>query len=128
MSKKIVVPIDGSEDSYKIIPYAIQVAALSNDHILFLNIQQSLKELGYEAIRKAAQYMQETSVPYEAKIRVGIPAMEIIAESSNPDVRCIVMAKGRGKEEAIGSVSEHVLKLSTCPIVFVPRRAIDGSL
>ncbi len=128
MSKKVVVPIDGSEESYKIIPYAQKVATLSGDRLMFLNIQPSLKELGYPAIQKTATYMQDSSVTYEAKIRVGIPAMEIIAESSNPDVRCIVMAKGRGTEEAIGSVSEHVLKLATCPIVFVPRRAIHESL
>lgn len=67
--------------------------------------------------------LKESGVSFSAKIRVGIPAMEIMTESHNANVRYVVMAIGKGKEEAIGSVSKHVLKLATCPVLLIPEHA-----
>lgn len=125
MSKKIIVSLDGSASSAQIIPIAVSIAKQYGDQILFLNIQSSLRELGYPTVRKAIEQIEDEGVPYEAKIRVGIPAMEIVAETSNEDVRCLVMAKGRGDEEAIGSVSAHVLKLAKSPVLLVPPLAFE---
>lgn len=124
LSKQIVVPIDGTNKSYAIIPYALELARTYGDEVMFLNVQPSLQELGYPAIKKAGSLVVDEGVPFRAKVRIGIPAMEIVAESASPDVRFIVLAKGRGSEEAIGSVTEHVLKLATCPVVFVPPAAL----
>lgn len=124
LSKQIVVPIDGTNKSYAIIPYALELARTYGDEVMFLNVQPSLQELGYPAIKKAGSLVVDEGVPFRAKVRIGIPAMEIVAESTSPDVRFIVLAKGRGSEEAIGSVTEHVLKLATSPVVFVPPAAL----
>lgn len=123
MGKIIVVPIDGSESSLKVIPYAVELAKLYNDEIELLNIQPTLKELGLATIKKAGELLQDTGASYTAKIRVGIPAMEIMSESHNSNVRYVVMAIGKGREEAIGSVSKHVLKLATCPVLLIPEHA-----
>lgn len=123
---KIIVPIDGSNQSYEIVPFAVELAKRYGDEIIFLNIQQNLQELGLPAVKKAAELVKDEGVAYSAKVRTGIAAMEIVAESSNANIRYIVMAKGKGGEEAIGSVSAHVLKLATCPVVFVPKCAIEA--
>lgn len=123
MAKVIIVPIDGTEAALKVLPYAIELAKLYGDEIQLLNIQQSLKELGLAAIKKAGSVLQDSGVPFSAKIRVGIAAMEIVTEANNSNIRYVVMAIGKGREEAIGSVSKHVLKLATCPVVLVPEHA-----
>lgn len=122
---KIIVPIDGTNQSYELVLFAVELAKRYGDEIIFLNIQQNLQELGLPAVKKAAELVKDEGVAYSAKVRTGIAAMEIVAESSNANIRYIVMAKGKGDEEAIGSVSAHVLKLATCPIVFVPKCAIE---
>lgn len=122
---KIVVPIDGSKESFKVIEFAIQVATTYGDEILLLNIQQTIEELGIPTIKKAAELLDGRGIAYSAKIRVGIPAMEIVNEAAEANVRYVIMEKGKGEEEAIGSVSAHVLKLATCPIIFIPKRAQD---
>lgn len=123
VGKIIIVPIDGSDAALRVIPYAIELAKLYGDEIQLLNIQPTLKELGYPTIKKAGEVLANAQVPYSAKIRIGIAAMEIVAESRSPQVRYVVMAIGKGREEAIGSVSKHVLKLATCPVVLVPEQA-----
>jgi len=123
MGKIIIVPIDGTEASLKVIPYAIELAKLYGDEIQLLNIQQSLKELGLPTIKRVGELLKNRGVSFSAKIRVGIAAMEIVTESRNSDVRYVVMAIGKGREEAIGSVSKHVLKLATCPVVLIPEQA-----
>lgn len=123
MRKTIIVPIDGSVASLKVIPYAVELAKLYKDEVQLLNIQPSLKELGFPTIKKFGELLKDSGVPYSAKIRVGIAAMEIVTESRNDNTRYVVMAIGKGREEAIGSVSKHVLKLATCPVLLIPEHA-----
>lgn len=123
MGKVIIVPIDGSEASLKVIPYSVELAKLYEDEVQLLNIQPSLKELGLPTIKKVGELLKDSGVSFSAKIRVGIAAMEIVTESRNDNVRYVVMAIGKGREEAIGSVSKHVLKLANCPVLLIPEHA-----
>ncbi|WP_158232406.1 MULTISPECIES: hypothetical protein [unclassified Sporosarcina] len=43
---------------------------------------------------------------YFAKVRIGKPSMEIIAELNDKEVRYIALAVGNGKAVAIGSISK----------------------
>lgn len=120
---KIVVPLDGSNAGFKVIHHAIDLAKLSGDEIVLLNIQPSLQELGLPTIKKGGYMLQDSGVRFSAKVRTGIPAMEIIAESNDKETRLIAMAVGKGREEAIGSVSKHVLHLAKCPVLLIPEHA-----
>lgn len=51
---KIIVPIDGSNQSYEIVPFAVELAKRYGDEIIFLNIQQNLQELGLPAVKKSS--------------------------------------------------------------------------
>jgi len=115
--------IDGTKTSLKVIPYAIELAKLYGDEIQLLNIQQSLKELGLPIIKRVGELLKDCGVSFSVKIRFGIAAMEIDTESSNTDVRYVLMSIGKGKEEAIGSLNKHVLKLATCPVLLIPEHA-----
>lgn len=120
---KIIVPLDGSNAGFKVVHHAIDLAKLFNDEIVLLNIQPSLQELGIPTIKKGGHMLQGQDVKYSAKVRVGIPAMEIVTESNDKDVRYIAMAIGKGKAEDIGSVSKHVLHLSKCPVLLIPEHS-----
>lgn len=120
---KMIVPLDGSNAGFKVIRHAVELAKLYGDELVLLNIQASLQQLGLQTIKRGGQLLQDQGVPFSAKIRVGIPAIEIVAESHASDVRLIVMAVGKGREEAIGSISEHVVKLAKCPVVLIPEMA-----
>ncbi|WP_153730843.1 universal stress protein [Sporosarcina obsidiansis] len=120
---KIVVPLDGSNAGFKVIHHAIELASLYGDEVVLLNIQPSLQELGLPTIKKGGHMLQGEGVKYSAKVRIGIPAMEIIAESNDKETRFIAMAVGKGKEEAIGSVSKQVLLLAKCPVLLIPEHA-----
>lgn len=120
---KIVVPLDGSNAGFKVVHHAIELAKLFDDEVVLLNIQPSLKELGLPTIKKGGMMLQGEHVKYSAKVRIGIPAMEIIAESNDPEIRYIAMAIGKGKQEAIGSVSKQVLYLAKCPVLLIPEHA-----
>lgn len=120
---KIVVPLDGSNAGYKVVHHAIDLAKLYEDEIVLLNIQPSLKELGLPAIKKGGHMLQDQEVKYSAKVRTGIPAMEIIAESNDEETRLIAMAVGKGDQEAIGSVSKQVLHLAKCPVLLIPEHS-----
>ncbi|OZI12954.1 hypothetical protein CEW92_03895 [Bacillaceae bacterium SAS-127] len=123
VAKTIIVPIDGSEAALKVIPYATELAKAYGDDLLLLNIQSTLKELGMPAISKASSMINHSEYAVSTKIRVGIPAMEIVTEARDPNVRCVVMAVGKGRQEKIGSVSKQVLELATCPVMLVPEHA-----
>ncbi|WP_338754721.1 universal stress protein [Bacillus sp. FJAT-52991] len=123
--KTIIVAVDGSDAALKVIPYAAELAKAYGDDLLLLNIQSTLKELGMPVIAKAKSIMNESEPSISTKIRVGIPAMEIVTEAKDPDVRCVVMAIGKGRQEEIGSVSKQVLELATCPVMLVPEHAVN---
>ncbi|WP_157843236.1 universal stress protein [Bacillus sp. FJAT-42315] len=123
MAKTIIVPVDGSDAALKVIPYATELAQAYGDDLLLLNIQATLKELGMPAITKASSMIDHSEYTVATKIRVGIPAIEIVTEAHDPNVRCVVMAIGKGHQEEIGSVSKQVLELATCPVMLVPEHA-----
>ena len=115
--------MDGSNAGFKVVHYAIELAKLYDDEVLLLNIQTSLQELGLPTIKKGGYMLQGQDVKYSAKVRIGIPAMEIIAESNDQEIRFITMGIGKGKADAIGSVSEQVVQLAKCPVLLIPEYA-----
>lgn len=122
MSKKILVPIDGSKISHKALEFAISMAKAYGDQIRLVNIQPNHQILGQSVIDEAAAILEEARVLYTSTIRVGTPTVEIITESKDDDIRCIVMGKkGKGNtSKNLGSVSLGILQMASCPIVFIP--------
>ncbi|MDQ0156269.1 universal stress protein [Robertmurraya andreesenii] len=122
MSKKIIVPIDGSKTSQNALSFAISMAKAYGDQIRLINIQPNHQILGESVIAEAARLLEEARVLYSSKIRLGTPSIEIITEAKDADIRCIVMGtKGAGNSDRkLGSVSQATLTMAPCPIVFIP--------
>ncbi|MFD2444337.1 universal stress protein [Bacillus sp. CGMCC 1.16607] len=141
--KKILVPVDGSEDSNKAILYALSLWEGKETEIILLNIQPSYntpnvkrfvsqeqirgyqQELSQEVLEKSLAVTETKSpnVSISTKVRIGIPGIEICVEAKESQVACIVMgSRGLGaiKRTVLGSVSYSVLHDAPCPVTIVP--------
>jgi len=127
MSKTVIVPIDGSANSLEALKFALELVKAAGDRLLLLNVHGSSQVLGEALLREAAEMAEREGVPFEKKVRVGNPVMEIHFKASSPDVRCIVMGhKGSGNAQGgntLGSVSRGILQLCPCPLTLVPSKA-----
>lgn len=123
---KIIVPVDGSKMSLEALKFAIKIAEKTEDELLILNVQSSHEALGLVAIKEAETLLKDYQVKYESKIRLGFPSVEIISEANSSDVKLIVLGKRGagttgGNTNKMGSVSNAILELATCPVVIVPK-------
>ena len=133
--KNILVPIDGSEPSYRALEHAARLAEGLGTKLTFLAVRQYIvgrkmvvsvwteEEVG-NILKKARElaiglYRKDVTI-VEVKSRDVARAIMEYAEQNEIDL--IVMgASGMGNVKAflIGSVSEEVLRKSICPVTVV---------
>ena len=135
--KKILVPIDGSKNSFRGLDSAIYLArqckatitgvyvhhmpaAYSLHPLGFLGLKQSkkIKKLLEDAKTQAAK----KGISFNSKIITGIPGSDIVNFAHKKKFDLIVIgARGLGsvKEVFLGSVSNHVVHKSKIPVVVV---------
>lgn len=137
---KILVPIDGSSQSYKALSHAIYIAqhnkaVLTLLHITDINhevsdfervslsgyIPENIKDKGYDLLFKLLR-----EIPPEIKtdicVEIGIPSEVIVEKAQDGQYDIIVMgSRGLGKIKSIflGSVSQYVLRYAHCPVLIV---------
>jgi nucleotide-binding universal stress UspA family protein len=147
MNKKILVPIDGSEQSFKAIDVAAKLAHNGNVEIVLLNVVG--REQLPEAVRRFAevehiegppewQYEQMVAAGVlkagqkrahskgvqivDTRVRHGDPTKAIVEAASFDYVDMIVMGNrglGSVKGLAFGSVSQKVSHLAPCSVITV---------
>ena len=140
MFNKILFPVDLSDASLKICPYAKEMAEKfgSEIHVIYVvhvshyysNLEMSAAYLGdFEAeVKKGAEkkfkefvaeHFQGQSVV--ARILIGRPNDEIINYSKSEGIDLIIMGhNSTGIERAIfGSVAGHVVKYSPVPVMVI---------
>lgn len=139
----ILVPVDFSNDARAAMDWACRQAAISGDDILVLHVvHDPLNSPGFyrrekkDAVRPmedvAAQMMEKfvkelvcdkrLAKRIKTKIVVGLPVNKILKTAQKHDARMIVMGRrGRSKLQQllVGSKAEHVIQLSTIPVVIV---------
>lgn len=148
MIQRIVVPLDGSEESRAALPYAEAISRATGAAIELLAVIER-ERTGFtgvpaetaarlEAVRRRALGDQVANVREELAGRgftaatalpVGDPVQEIIVAAERPEDAIIVMAThGRGGMERwlIGSVADKVMRLATRPVLMVPVPEGDG--
>ncbi len=109
--KKILVPIDGSETSFKAANYAIQVAKLVNAELIPINIIEDVKQGG--AIGLQAKYGNVSIVKAFKKAREQsaegwIKKIENSAEKAGVKVKSVVLdADGKNEKKM---VTEYAVK------------------
>lgn len=143
--KKILFPIDLTENSSKILPYVLLVSEKCNSMIYLLHVLEDIR-LGYkvyvpdvfraslnvfqkEALEVAEKAMdrvceeQLQSCPnFQRRIVSGDPATEILKTINSEDIDFVIMGThGRkGLEHAIfGSIAENVVKRSSVPVMTI---------
>lgn len=140
--KDILFPIDFSECSESVFPYALDMAKTfdSTLHLLFVardisymttvDVSKGLLMDTVAAIARGAEdHMQafvdknmDTSIKYETRVVIGNPADEILKYAGEQGIDMIVMGTHgrRGLDHVLmGSVADHVSKYASVPVLTV---------
>lgn len=140
--KKILVPIDFSDNSRKIVKSASYVAECFEAELLLIFVVQSLEdysgffvphlpleqladEMLVGAEKKMANFVEDNLgavANVETKVIAGDVAAEIIAFAETADTNMIVMGTHgyKGIERMLfGSVAEHIVKNAPCPVLTI---------
>lgn len=125
---KILVAVDGSEQSEKAFMYAIQLAKKFNSKITLLNVVRSelfrFSKKAEETGKKILSNMVSMAEGVEPakKVEVGHPAETIIRVADSEGYNLVVLgSKGLAATKGffIGSVSENVIRHTKCSILIV---------
>lgn len=138
--QKILVPIDGSEQSYKALSHAVYIAQHNNASLTLLYVEdpnndvsdfervslsgyipETIKNKGYKLLAKLIHEIPE-EIKTDISVEIGIPADIILEKAKNGQYDIIVMgSRGLGKIKSLflGSVSQHVLRYAYCPVLII---------
>jgi nucleotide-binding universal stress UspA family protein len=145
MTGKLLVAIDGSEQSHTVLEYSAKLVKAMKLDVLVLNVidtgligahhwiaikdklEEELEVESKKIVTSGKEYMRSQGINVEATIRRGHPYEEIIlAADAHEDIEAVVMgAYGKGffERKVVGSKTEKVLreisKLSI-PLIIVP--------
>lgn len=124
---RILVPLDGSEQSRSALPYARALAG-AKGMIILLTVVPSADELTTEgggqplhaALTIVAAELREAGQTVETDVVAGDPAEQIIAAGSGSEM-IVIGSHGRGAIDRLihGSVADKVARESTVPVMVV---------
>jgi nucleotide-binding universal stress UspA family protein len=140
--RKILFPIDLTENAYKVLPYVLSVSEKYNSMIYLLHVVQDLRRWGkvyvphtsmdklqgeaLEAADKALDTVCEQHLQgcpnFQRRIVSGDPATEVLKAIESEGIDLVIMGThGRkGLEHIIfGSVVENVVKKSPVPVLTI---------
>ena len=137
--KKILVPLDGSNNSLRGLDHAIGLAKLSGASIVGAHISYVPGNLAYPRqgfinqtlVKEAKRYLNtakkrcaENGIDFTSKILAGTPSHGIIkfGQEVRNGINLIVMGTrglSSAKESFLGSVSNHVVHKSKVPVLLV---------
>mgnify|MGYP002614680439 CR=1 FL=1 len=130
--RKIMVPLDGSEESDRAFVFALDMAGRYHSslllvHVVDMNEKMSgyvpaeLMEEGYKLIGRYARKVPP-AVPLKTLVRIGAPPQTLFSVWKEKKADLIVMgSRGRGSVESIvmGSVSQYILHHVTAAVTIV---------
>lgn len=123
---KMMVPVDGSEHSKKVVHYAAILARELGAEVALLNVQEPdlppkvMKEIGTRILSEAAGQFEGTKL-YQ-KLVSGDPAKTIIQTAKEGDYDLILMGhKGHNvvSRFLLGSVSDHVIQYTDRSVLLI---------
>ena len=141
MLKKILVPVDGSKDSFIALEYALRLGKNFNSEILILNVVPELYATEFDldsgwvksakerilasserVLAEAKDKAKDYSGTIMTKSLIGYPSYRIVAVAEEENIDMIVIgSRGLGKftSTILGSVSSGVVNHSTVPVTVV---------
>jgi nucleotide-binding universal stress UspA family protein len=141
---QILVAVDGSKHSEKIVDYSSKLAKKLSSSIILIYVSpypdlvNQYMEIGGRApAPRAVQYVQkaedvtsklaekieEASIPYEVFLETGDPAEMIVRKAFEKHADMIMVGltglHGVDKIRSLGSVARRVIETAPCPVVVV---------
>ena len=137
--KKILVPLDGSNNSFRGLDHAIGLAKLSGASIVGAHVSYVPGNLAYPRqgfinqtlLKDAKRYLNtakkrctDNNVTFTSKVLAGTPSHGIVkfGQEVRNGINMIVMGTrglSSAKESFLGSVSNHVVHKSKIPVLLV---------
>ena len=138
--KKILIPIDGSDYSFRAADYGVGVAKMLGAEVWVIfvidivvldriskpdergDVESELKQSGQSYINYAAGLAAKAGVKATMQLVKGRPFEQIVHLARDLDIDLIVMGTYglRGADRIlIGSVAERVIEYSPCPVLVV---------
>jgi nucleotide-binding universal stress UspA family protein len=135
--KRILVPLDGSKNSFRGLDYAIFLARQCGATLTGINVvpfypksllltpisyEKELRNRGKEIMAKAKVRCAQNGIVFNEKVTDGHEAEEIVGYAAEKNFDLIIIgARGLGsvKEVFLGSVSNGVLHKSKIPVLIV---------
>ena len=148
--KKILFPVDFTENSSKILPYVLTMSEKFDSMIYLLHVVEDLSKWGagsfvphlsLESFKKDAMKGAEKSMDrvcdtqlkecpnFQRRVVYGDPVMEILGAIKTEGVDLVIMGThGRkGLDHAFfGSVAENVVKRSDVPVLVINPHKLKG--
>ena len=145
---KVLVAVDGSENSDRALDFALDLAEKFSASVTVLNVSESpamgavpmepttisgesmvvfakdLQKFHEEILSKAVAHakMVKPGVAVSSELREGDPALETVAAAKDGGFDVVVVGHrglGRVREMFLGNISEKVAHLAPCPVVIV---------
>lgn len=135
--KKILLGIDGSEDSYKAASFAAELAEKLGASVTMIYVASDKYTGGFIAkptyttgenvlvgdkFDRAKKYLQDRNVPFDTRVELGDPAEVILAIAAKGYNAIVVGTRGLTgfREMMMGSVSQKIVQSSRIPVLVVP--------
>lgn len=145
MFKKILVPLDGTELSAKILPYVENLAKTQNMKVILMTashfpgtvglitkdtlnqMQADEKAISEKYLGRIAADMQDNGVEVEWIYKEGLASTQIVDTAKEENTDLIAMATHSNEEVAwnMGSVSEKVMRQTPVPVLLLPVKEMD---
>ena len=147
MIKKVLVAVDGSENSFRALGFALDLAKTYAASVLIMNVLQlpamytspddqmvysssraafitDLRNIHEETLAKALAEVKRLTPGLEVatELKVGEPAAQIVDAANKGGFEVVVVGHrglGRLSEVLLGGVSERVAHLAKCAVVIV---------
>jgi len=140
---KILYPTDFSDVAKKALPYVEQLRHAGAREVIILHVidsrsldllcydpsdyrtvENNLKELALENSSFIKKHIEKSGLSVKVIIKTGNPASQILKLEKEEHSEVIVIGshgKSNIAEMIIGSVSEHVVRNASCPVLVVKR-------
>ena len=151
---KMLVPLDGSDQSKSALEYAVDLALQTSSEIQLLTVVppvflpsysfyvlksdairdcQKELELSFKGVlKKGLLYIdnRKTSLKVSTKLENGVPYKEIVKAAKEGDFDLIIMgSRGLGGKISFqGSVSSRVIDEAPCPVLLIKQKYIRSAL
>jgi nucleotide-binding universal stress UspA family protein len=143
MKDRIVVPIDGSNNSLEALKEAVKLVEAFSCKLYLVNVQPSFHTvhtrlfIGEEMIREyqtelfekatasAIEYLEGMNTDYIVLMKIGDPITQIAGMAKDLNAKYIVMGSrglGRIRGTVLGSVSNGVLHEAKIPVLIIPNK------